>query len=161
MNPYLIATATMMEAFGNQLASLCQVGTILHLQGELGVGKTTLVRGLLRAFGYTGAVKSPTYTLVEPYQIHGRKIYHCDFYRLAAPEELEYMGIRDYLTEDVLMIIEWPEKGGEFTPVADLQIQLFYYNQTERLLQLQALTAIGQATVIQINQYLKFANQSS
>jgi tRNA threonylcarbamoyladenosine biosynthesis protein TsaE len=160
MNPYLISTSAMMEAFGNQLAPVCQVGTILHLQGELGVGKTTLVRGFLRALGHTGAVKSPTYTLVEPYQINGRKIYHFDFYRLAMPEELEYMGIRDYLTEDILMVIEWPERGGEFTPAADLQIQLFYYGQTERLLQLQALTAIGQTIAIQINQHLKFASQS-
>ena len=161
MNPYLISTAAMMEAFGNQLAQACQVSTILHLQGELGVGKTTLVRGFLRALGHTGAVKSPTYTLVEPYQINGKRIYHFDFYRLAVPEELEYMGIRDYLTEDILMVIEWPEKGGEFTPAADLQIQLFYHGQTERLLQLQALTTIGQTVAVQISQQLKFASQSS
>ena len=161
MNSYLIATAAMMEAFGNQLAPACQVGTILHLQGELGVGKTTLVRGFLRALGHTGTVKSPTYTLVEPYQIDGKKIYHFDFYRLAMPEELEYMGIRDYLTEDILMLIEWPEKGGEFTPAADLQIQFCYHDQTKRLLQLQALTTLGQTVIVQLNQQLKFASQSS
>lgn len=160
MNPYLISNAAMMEAFGSQLAPACQIGTILHLQGELGVGKTTFVRGFLRALGHTGAVKSPTYTLVEPYQIMDKKIYHFDFYRLVAPEELEYMGIRDYLTKDIWIVIEWPEKGGEFTPAADLQIQLFYHGQTERLLQLQALTAIGQAAALQINQQLKLASQS-
>ena len=79
MNHYLISNAAMMEAFGSQLALACQARTILHLQGELGVGKTTLVRGVLRALGHTGAVKSPTYTLVEPYQIGGKKIYHFDF----------------------------------------------------------------------------------
>jgi len=149
-----------MEAFGSQLALACQARTILHLQGELGVGKTTLVRGFLRALGHTGAVKSPTYTLVEPYQIRGKKIYHFDFYRLTDPEELEYMGIRDYLTEEMLALIEWPEKGGRLTPAADLQIQLFYHNQTERLLKLQALTAIGQTVVTYISNQVEFSSQS-
>lgn len=160
MNHYLIYTAAMMEAFGSQLALACQARTILHLQGELGVGKTTLVRGFLRALGHTGAVKSPTYTLVEPYQIRGKKIYHFDFYRLTDPEELEYMGIRDYLTEEMLALIEWPEKGGRLTPAADLQIQLFYHNQTERLLKLQALTAIGQTVVTYISNQVEFSSQS-
>lgn len=160
MNHYLISNAAMMEAFGGQLAPACQTRTILHLQGELGAGKTTLVRGFLRALGHTGAVKSPTYTLVEPYQISGKKIYHFDFYRLTDPEELEYMGIRDYLTEEMLALIEWPEKGGRLTPAADLQIQLFYHNQTERLLKLQALTTIGQTVVTHMSNQVEFSSQS-
>ncbi len=160
MNQYLISDSAMMAAFGSQLAFACPAHTILHLQGELGVGKTTLVRGFLQALGHTGTVKSPTYTLVEPYQISGKKIYHFDFYRLTDPQELEYMGIRDYLAEEMLALIEWPEKGGELTPFADLQIQLFYHNPTERLLKLQALTAIGQTIVTHISNQVKFSSQS-
>ena len=140
---HLIPTATAMEQLGEQLAHACHQGCILHLNGELGVGKTTLVRGFLQAWGHTGTVKSPTYTLVEPYQLRGRTIYHFDFYRLGDPEELEYIGIRDYLETEAICLIEWPDKGGPFTPAADVQIQLAHHGEA-RLLELQVHSATGQ-----------------
>jgi tRNA threonylcarbamoyladenosine biosynthesis protein TsaE len=146
----LIPTAAAMENFGGQLAHACHSRSILHLCGELGVGKTTLVRGFLRALGHTGTVKSPTYTLVEPYQISERMIYHFDFYRLGDPEELEYMGIRDYLEDNVIFLIEWPEKGGPFTPAPDVQIHLSHHAEA-RFLELQGHTAIGDGIVARYN----------
>jgi tRNA threonylcarbamoyladenosine biosynthesis protein TsaE len=114
------------QAFGGRLASLCTGLTVVHLQGELGVGKTTLARGFLRKLSYDGKVKSPTYTLVESYTLNQRKIHHFDFYRLKEPEELEYMGIRDYLVEDSICLIEWPERGKNLTPAPDIIVQLFH-----------------------------------
>jgi tRNA threonylcarbamoyladenosine biosynthesis protein TsaE len=144
---YLIPNSHAMENLGGILARACQSRTILHLCGELGVGKTTLVRGFLLALGHTGIVKSPTYTLVEPYQFGGRMIYHFDFYRLGEPEELEYIGIRDYIFGDVICLIEWPEQGGQITPPADIKISISYYDAQERLLKLQAYSATGQAII--------------
>ncbi len=97
---------------------------LVFLQGQLGAGKTTLVRGLLRAAGYTGTVKSPTYTLVEEYRLAGKNIYHFDLYRLNDPEELEWIGLDDYLAGNHLCLIEWPQMGQGFLPRADLDIQL-------------------------------------
>lgn len=113
-------------ALGESIATLLPVGGVVLLHGDLGAGKTTMVRGLLRSLGLTGTVKSPTYTLVEPYLISGRDIYHFDLYRLGDPEELEYLGIRDYFRSDALCLIEWPEKGAGFIPKADLDITLSY-----------------------------------
>ena len=146
---HLIPTSDAMEAFGSQLAQACSSRSILHLYGDLGAGKTTLVRGFLRALGHTGSVKSPTYTLVEPYQINDRRIYHFDFYRLGDPEELEYLGIRDYLENESVCLIEWPEKGGEITPVADIKIQLDHHTQG-RLLALQANSETGQTILAKV-----------
>jgi len=119
--------------FGAKLAKRLPSKGIIFLYGDLGAGKTTLVRGILQALGHKGSTKSPTYTLVEPYQIEQRSIYHFDLYRLSDPEELEYMGMRDYLDEQALCFIEWPQNGQGFLPAADLSINLAYEGLQRRI----------------------------
>lgn len=112
------------EAIGKKLAAVVKSPCIIFLKGELGAGKTTIVRGFLRGFGYQDIVKSPTFTLVEPYRFELCTVYHFDLYRLNHPEELEHMGIRDYLTDDAILLVEWPEHGLDFLPKPDLILEL-------------------------------------
>jgi tRNA threonylcarbamoyladenosine biosynthesis protein TsaE len=112
------------EQFGAELYHSLPSKCLVFLHGELGAGKTTLVRGYLRAAGYTGTVKSPTYNLVEEYTIAGKIIYHFDLYRLNSPEELEWIGISDYFDQDSVCFIEWPDKGEDFLPIPDKVITL-------------------------------------
>ena len=99
-------------------------GGIIHLQGDLGAGKTTLTRGFLRGYGHEGAVKSPTYTLVEPYELAHCNIYHFDLYRLSDPEEFEYLGADQYFESPNLCLVEWAEHGAGWAPSAGLRIEL-------------------------------------
>ena len=131
-------------ALGGRLAKKLCSGGVVFLQGTLGAGKTTLTRGILHGLGHTGAVKSPTYTLVEPYELAGIRVFHFDLYRLGDPEELEYMGIRDYFLEQNLCIVEWPSRGVGLLPDPDLSIELAV-SGTGRLARLQSSTLQGES----------------
>lgn len=129
-------------------------GIILFLEGQLGAGKTTFTGGVLKGLGHSGAVKSPTYTLVEPYESLALPAYHFDLYRLGDPEELEYMGIRDYFDNNVLCLVEWPNRGAGFLPESDIVVQLVSEqdpdddNRIGRKICLQAKSKKGEAVLL-------------
>ena len=142
-----LAVATFREPNENRASipegkGVPHLGGMIHLQGDLGAGKTTLSRGFMRGFGYTGAVKSPTYTLVEPYEFESGNIYHFDLYRLADPEEVAYLGTDEYFAEPNLCLVEWAEKGAKWLPPADLVIYIADQG-TGRRLTCQSLTEKG------------------
>ncbi len=113
---YFIDNEAAMLEFGATLIKFCHPGAIIFLQGSLGAGKTTLVRGLLRALNFTGTIKSPTYTLVESYVLNSLRLFHFDLYRLNHPQELWDIGLEDYLQPDAVCLIEWPEKAAMILP---------------------------------------------
>ncbi len=141
-----LASAADTEALGERIGRALEGGCIVYLRGELGAGKTTLVRGLLRALGHTGPVRSPTYTLAEPYELSAGAVYHLDLYRLGDPEELEYIGLRDLLEPGAVVLVEWPERGGALLPAADLEVRLRYAGWS-RACVLEAASARGQAVL--------------
>ncbi|MBV8063438.1 MAG: tRNA (adenosine(37)-N6)-threonylcarbamoyltransferase complex ATPase subunit type 1 TsaE [Nevskia sp.] len=121
-----LADAAATEAAGARLAALLSPrrGLVVYLHGQLGAGKTTLVRGWLRALGAKGAIRSPTYTLVEPYELQGRSLLHMDLYRLSDAAELEQLGVYDTPPESSVWLVEWPERGAGELPPPDLSIFL-------------------------------------
>jgi tRNA threonylcarbamoyladenosine biosynthesis protein TsaE len=129
-------------AFGATLAAGLEPGLVIHLSGELGAGKTTLARGLLRGLGHTGKVKSPSYALVEPYTFSRLYLYHFDFYRFTEPRELEDAGFREYFHPGSVCLVEWPENAAGLVPAADLRIRL-RVEGTGRRLEIDADTEAG------------------
>lgn len=136
MNPITalyLPDETALLALGARLAAVLEPGIVMGLEGDLGAGKTTLVRGLLRKLGYQDIVKSPTYTLVESYSIGGFKLYHWDLYRIKVPEELYYMGQRDFFDGLAVHCMEWPEKGKGCINAVDLTCQLQFEGEGRKM----------------------------
>lgn len=137
-----VADEDRMQALGAAFQRACTDGACFYLRGELGAGKTTFVRGFVRGAGHSGPVRSPTFTLVESYRVAGRDIHHFDLFRLADPEELEFMGIRDYFAPGAVCLVEWPERGAGVLPPGDVRMALTYIREGRRV-RWQADTARG------------------
>jgi tRNA threonylcarbamoyladenosine biosynthesis protein TsaE len=152
-----LADAAATEKVGAALARALMGGMVVALHGDLGAGKTTVVRGALRAMGWTGAVKSPTYTLVEHYPFSSLYFYHFDFYRFADPSEWETAGLADYFRDDAVCLVEWPERVAGLLPPADVDIALAHPKPgaTGRDLALSAHTANGDRCVAAISQAME------
>lgn len=144
MSAFAVVDEEAMGRLGAALARALSEDAVVYLNGDLGAGKTTLVRGVLRGLGHTGRVRSPTYTLVEGYEVAGRTLYHLDLYRISDPGELEFLGVRELDTPGQWVFIEWPERGAGALPPADLSVH-FAVTEPGRLLTLEALTGRGQA----------------
>jgi len=121
---FFLADECATVAMGERIGRCLHAGMVVFLEGTLGAGKTTTTRGILHALGHSGAVKSPTYTLVEPYENVVPLLYHFDLYRLGDPEELDYMGIREYFSVDSISLVEWSERGEGYLPSPDMSIVL-------------------------------------
>ena len=128
-----VADAGMQERVGALLAAACPRPAVIYLEGDLGAGKTTLARGFLRALGQAGPVRSPTYTLLEPYDLATGPVFHLDLYRLADAGELEYLGLRDLTGDRAILLIEWPERGTGGLPPPDLRIRITHHGAGRRL----------------------------
>lgn len=143
VSDYYLSDDHATQEFGAALArAIGDSGAIVYLQGDLGAGKTTLSRGLIRALGHVGPVKSPTYTLVEPYENFDFPLYHFDLYRLSDPEEVEFLGVDDYFEPPALCLIEWPQRGQGYLPRADIEISLAAEGDGRRITW-QAITPEG------------------
>lgn len=135
------------EALGTRLAAILPQAITIYLRGPLGAGKTTLVRGLLHGLGHAGPVTSPTYTLVEPYELENVRAFHFDFYRVGDPAELEFLGLRDYFDGKSVCIVEWPERGGAVLPTPDLDVMIRLSKDRGRVLQLRSHSDAGVAVL--------------
>jgi tRNA threonylcarbamoyladenosine biosynthesis protein TsaE len=142
-SPSAERTQALGEALGRALVEVSDAPVIVAIEGELGAGKTTLVQGVMRALGVTGVVRSPTYTLIEPYTRGERSIYHIDLYRIADPREIEPLGIRDLLVRDAILLIEWPSRAAGSLPLPDVSIAIDYVGASARRIALQAGTGHG------------------
>ena len=132
-------------ALANKMAAaIPEEGVVIYLEGDLGAGKTTFSRGFIQALGHQGAVKSPTYTLLEPYLDLQPPVFHFDLYRLADPEELEYIGIRDYLEQAAVFVFEWPSCGQGFIPQADILLQIQLATEDTRKITMQSYSEKGE-----------------
>ncbi len=140
-------------SFGEKLSYCLEGRGRVYLQGSLGAGKTTLCRGILRAMGYAGAVKSPTFTLVEPYSFVGGQVFHFDLYRLNDPDELEYIGVDDYFGDQNLCLVEWPEKAKDTLPASDLDVELRIMDRS-RCARLTARSVFGSEVLENLKQRL-------
>ena len=129
-------------ALGSRMAHVIEPGLYVALSGDLGSGKTTLTRGILRGLGYRGKVKSPTYTLVELYNLSKLDLYHFDFYRLNDPREWLDAGFRDYFDPRTVCLVEWPERAGDLLPVPDLRVSLSVEGEGRRV-RIAAQTELG------------------
>jgi tRNA threonylcarbamoyladenosine biosynthesis protein TsaE len=147
---------TLGRALGAALRTSGSGALVIGIEGELGAGKTTLVGGILAALGVTGAIRSPTYTLIEPYEAAGLQLYHIDLYRLNSAREVEALGIRDLLDARAVLLIEWPSRGAGALPTEDLSIAIEYQGPTaaggaqRRLLTAQAHSSAGDKLLEQI-----------
>ena len=130
----IISSSEQMEALGARIAGALTAPAVIYLRGELGAGKTTLVRGILRGFGHQGLVKSPTFTLVESYRLNHLEVHHFDLYRLNDPQELDYIGLSEYCHAHSLCFFEWPDLGGKLVPQASLEIELTYHEKGRQCL---------------------------
>jgi tRNA threonylcarbamoyladenosine biosynthesis protein TsaE len=151
-----VATADDMRALGRALGGALRAdgggALVIGIEGELGAGKTTLVSGALAGLVVTGAIRSPTYTLIEPYDVAGLQLYHIDLYRLTSPREVEALGIRDLLEARAVLLIEWPSRGAGALPTEDLSISIEYQGAgaQRRLLRAQAHSSTGDKLLEQI-----------
>ena len=144
-----LADESQQIALAATVAKYLKTSFIMLLKGDLGVGKTTFARAFIQASGFDGVVKSPTYTLVEPYPIsHNRLCYHFDLYRLAEPEELEFIGARDYFNDNDVCLVEWPEKAEGFLPPADWICTFSHHNEGRNLI-ISALSDKGKKLMLQ------------
>jgi tRNA threonylcarbamoyladenosine biosynthesis protein TsaE len=155
-----VATADDMRALGRALGDALRTAgggaLVIGIEGELGAGKTTLVGGVLASLGVTGAIRSPTYTLIEPYEAAGLQLYHIDLYRLSSAREVEALGIRDLLDARAVLLIEWPSRGAGALPTEDLSVSIEYQSSDNRsgaqrrLLTAQAHSSVGDKLLEQI-----------
>jgi len=148
------------EAIGAALAATLRPGLRIWLQGNLGMGKTTLTRGLLRALGHEGKVKSPTYTLIEPYVVSRLDLYHFDFYRFNSPEEYLDAGLDEYFASQGVCVVEWPDKAAPYLPPPDLEIRLETHD-SGRFVEIDGKTDAGRTCVIELGKALRGADPAS